>query len=420
MDRCPFFILSLIICVAIVNGASSQNNSSIVACNYYSMGIDPIDHLTLFCNSDATRNNFFVPNERSFCQNDGNGYNKDWIAEIKFENCDQPQIPENIFEIYYNVNNLNISSLGLTTEQLEFLRHPNNLTYLNAAKNLIRSLSNGMLANSYQLTTVDFSFNHIQSFDSDAFPEGNNVTFLNLSYNNFGELAVKSFHRLKRIKHLVLSLNHITELPSFLFHKTENLIELDLSYNLINVIDDYAFAGDLDLKMLNLSHNQLTSLPKKAMDNFFTLTHLDISHNLFNRIDKKMFSKSPLLKRRLKHLNLSHNKLTEIETGSFLELKELNTIDLSENQLKALNVNIFKQPAYHLEFLNIGNNQLAELINFTKSTIPNAKIAGIDLNKINCTHFEQLFDSLEWRHFDSFSTRIQCNSNSSESTSTAI
>ena len=121
----------------------------------------------------------------------------------------------------------------------------------------------------------------------------------------------------------------------------------------------------------------------------------------------------------LTYLNLAYNELTEIEESTFTKLNEVQILDLSGNKLKVLNQNIFKNSQSELKFLNIANNEITELINFNRYTVADVRIAGIDLNRINCTHFENLFESLNWRNFDSFSTRIKCNSNSNNVTSNA-
>lgn len=113
---------------------------------------------------------------------------------------------------------------------------------------------------------------------------------------------------------------------------------------------------------------------------------------------------------KLQYLNLSHNKLSNLDSESFSKQDSLRTLDLSANELKKLNANILPSRTSQLELLAIGNNQLRELIGFKDSNLTNVKIMGIDSNKINCTHFEHIFEYISWNHFHSFSTRINCSS----------
>lgn len=420
-SRCSFFLITVVSFLAIIFGASAQNNNSFISdCKYFGTSSSDNDNLTFICNAgdDANGNNFFIPDEKSLCQNQedsvaASGYQKQWIGTINFENCLHPEIPKNFLDIYSKVHNLKMSSLGMTSEQIGFLARPNHLKNLDVSKNHIDSLPDGMLGNSEQLSSLVFSSNNITRFNSDAFPERNFIKFLDMSFNNISELPVTSFHRLTRLEHLLLAHNCITELPSFLFHKMKFLRELNLSSNYINLIDDYAFAGDFQLRKLDLSHNKLTAIPKKAMENLSRLTHLDISFNFFKTIDENMFQRMSL-----RYISIANNELSEIKSGTFSKLNNLSVLELQENKLKTLNSNILKQPTYELEFLNVGGNQLTEFINFTESTIPNARIAGIDLNEIDCSHYDEIFKSLQWRHFESFSTRIRCNTPNDEATKT--
>lgn len=58
--------------------------------------------------------------------------------------------------------------------------------------------------------------------------------------------------------------------------------------------------------------------------------------------------------------------------------------------------------------LNISENALTELSNFTSESIPNVMISGIDNNQINCTHFKEIFAKLTSQRLDSYTTLEIC------------
>lgn len=87
---------------------------------------------------------------------------------------------------------------------------------------------------------------------------------------------------------------------------------------------------------------------------------------------------------KLLYLNVSSNNLTEIETGTFSSLTKLQTLDLSNNQLKTLNANILPAQSMRLKWFLIQGNQLRDLNGFTNAQYPNMKIFGIDSNRFSC------------------------------------
>ncbi|XP_031622720.1 chaoptin-like [Contarinia nasturtii] len=405
---------------------------------YYDNGSYAESNLTLICEENIRETTLFKQYDKSVCQNQiecfnsdcSEGFYKFMIGTIRFEDCELSQIPSNIFKVYENVRVFNMANLGTQTFTSDFFSDAKRLSNLNASYNQISEIPSNSFVNCEKLTDVDVSFNKITHFDAHAFAVGNHLQSLNLSHNNITELSVETFQKLTELKQLNLAYNQIAELPSFLFHKNEKLTDVNMSHNKIHKIDDFAFAGDFKLKKLNLSHNKLTTFQKRFSDNHSNLTHLDVSNNriaaikvdtfeslrdlafldlsenLLKILDNKTFENQ----RNLRQLNLSRNHLTEITAGTFASLITLEILDLSNNALKILNAIILPIQANQLELILIANNKLHELIDFTSARIPNTKIIGIDSNPFNCTYLDALFQSITWKHLDSISKRIACNS----------
>lgn len=68
----------------------------------------------------------------------------------------------------------------------------------------------------------------------------------------------------------------------------------------------------------------------------------------------------------------------------------------------------------NLQFLHIGHNEIMDLMNFTRATIPSGVIVGIDSNKINCTHMRHIFDALTLKKFRLFQRPMNCSSQNEE------
>lgn len=395
--------------------------------------------LTLICNGYTPLDDFSKRGVILLCKKNGVHVFTDSISKVNFKDCDQPKIPEDIFEAYENSHTLNISDVGMTQNEVAFLQKAVTLKFVNASNNKIERISDEMFGKSENLSIIDLSFNEITHFDSDAFPVKNNVTILNLSHNNISEVTVKSFERLTNVDKLTLSNNQITEIKSFSFHKTEELTELDLSFNEIRKIYDYALSGDMNLRNLNLSNNKIPKLTKKMFGNFPNLKYLDVASNeiasvtsdtfeYFRNLLHLDFSKNSMEKfddrtfvrlEKIQYLNLAHNKLTVIERGTFSAMNDLQTLDLTGNVLKKLNVDIIPLHPIQLKLFSIGHNQLREFVGFKSSNMPNAKIVGIDTNQLNCSHIDEILENFAWKHFDSFSEGIKCSSSNEENPETS-
>ncbi|XP_031634761.1 chaoptin-like [Contarinia nasturtii] len=352
-------------------------------CNYFD-SVYGNCNLTLVCTEYVRNRDLFTSGTKPICMNQHlydeyeDGFGKSWIGKIEFENCDRPQIPRNIFELYSNVHTFNISHLSLQTIDLDGFSSVKNIFELFATHNEIAELPSDLMKLTPRLFNADFSFNRIKTINPTAFHSG--LQFLNLCHNNISELSGRMTEHLNGMTHLLLCHNQINEIPSLLLHNMKMLRDLDFSFNNISKINNFAFSGEMLLERLNLSHNHLTVLEPKMFrdENLQSVLHLDLSNNL----------------------------ITEIKPNTFLTLTHLHTLNLSQNKLKALNADVLSPRTNNLNLLSITNNRMQELNGFTNTRIPNAKIIGI--SEFNCTYFNRLFQSLSWKHVDVIYKLIDC------------
>lgn len=418
-----------------VHISSAAANQYIGDCHYYDDLVGKCN-LTLICVPEPLESTTLLnPNVKSICRNQHlyhrytDGFAKYWIGTITFQDCEHVEIPANFFTVYDRVHTFDMSGLGVNSLKSGNFMYARRLTKLIAQHNSIVDIPAHLLNQSSKLTHLDFSFNQIQQIDSQILPANNSVELFDISFNNLTEFNVNTFQQFIKLKRLNVAHNQLVVIPSFLFHKTENLAIVDFSFNRIKTIDNFAFSGDLSLQQLNLSHNELTGLHRKIVDNFINLTKLDISWNQIGNLTgsesfgnfenliyldvsgnplKSLSNQSFGVLRNLKQLFLSQTLLRAIGAGTFSGLKNLRLLDLSGNQLVRLNIDVFGARAEKLKWLLVADNRLRELNGFTSASIANAKIAGIDRNRFNCTYFERIFANITWQHLDTMSKRINC------------
>lgn len=393
--------------------------------------------ITFFCVKNYVQTDYFSEENNYYCN--GNFVGKQFIDVIKFKNCEHLQIPNNLFRQYINLNNLDLSNLGLEMLRPENFTGAEKLKQLSVAGNKFSKFPLNLYDKMPNLEVLDLSNNQIEYLIPDDFRTENNLKSLNVSCNNINELPVNMSQKLTKLetldfsrnnisklsnnalnkftemKKIYLSYNEIADIPSFMFHNMKYLDEVDCSHNKITKIGYFAFSGVTHLKKLLLAHNQLKSFDRKIFDSDSSIEYLDVSFNQisnlkmdtlaalgnleyfdmtgnpFQKLKNEMFENNS----QLKTLSLSQCGLSDIEPGTFSSLDYLEKLDLSYNQLKTLDRNILPTNL-HRHF----------------------KIIGIDSNKFNCTYLDKLIATITPQYLDVFLTDIKCDLNIEEAIET--
>lgn len=309
--------------------------------------------LTFICYDHYHKDRFFdYHHERKSCLNDDHGYVKDSIGDISFRNCGLAEITVDIFEYYRFVWRLNISHIALTSlDKTTFNgKYDQRLRVLLASHNNLTEIKANLFANAKQVKEVDFSFNQINRIDPTAFVDADELEILNLSGNSLMKLENQIFTKLKSLHTLDLNGNQIDEIDSLTFAGLTSLSRLDLSFNRLTGINVQSF-GEVSLKHLNLSHNTISECVLKGLNN---LQVLNLSHNNMTVLNETTVDKSPALKT----LIVSHNHIKNVTNIG--NLSGLTELDLSYNGITSLSSNAFTKLA-NLADLNLAHNSIKTL-----------------------------------------------------------
>jgi Leucine-rich repeat (LRR) protein len=135
-----------------------------------------------------------------------------------------------------------------------------------------------------------------------------------------------------------------------------NLLEVDLSFNFIEFKTRNLFI----LKSNNLEKLWLAGVNVTNLDRVLDLTVfnklilLDLSCNSLEIIEEHYFK----FNYKLKHLNLSHNRIGKVEDYSLFNNQELVVLDLSYNEIEVLDDDMFALEYYQMRQLILNNNRL--------------------------------------------------------------
>ncbi|KAM9818238.1 toll-like receptor 3 [Syngnathus typhle] len=210
-----------------------------------------------------------------------------------------------------------------------------------------------------------------------------NVTWLDLSGNGLGQIQPGSFQPLNKLDELVLSENNIKHLTERTFEGLGNLKQLDLTKALVKshtsatpIIDDFSFRPLADLETLCLQRTSAREITERTFTGLKSLKYLDLSWSSYaslKSISNKTLASlggSPLLK-----LNLTAAAVSQIQYGAFSHLGNLTHL--------YLDFNFIKQTLSGTEFQGLA--QLQELhMSFNHQTISlsSTSFVGVPLLRV--------------------------------------
>ncbi|XP_044536375.1 toll-like receptor 3 [Gracilinanus agilis] len=166
-----------------------------------------------------------------------------------------------------------------------------------------------------------------------------NLTMLNLSHNGLSSIANDSFAWLSHLEWLVLEYNNIDHLFSRSFYGLSSVKYLNLKRSFLKPrnsfpkIDDFSFQWLKCLEYLSMEDNSFSSITTNMFTGLTNLKSLNLSSSFANlqTLTNTTFSSlaySPLLT-----LNLTRNKISQIESGAFSWLGHLEVLDLGVNEI---------------------------------------------------------------------------------------
>ncbi|XP_060524294.1 protein artichoke-like [Cylas formicarius] len=181
----------------------------------------------------------------------------------------------------------------------------------------------------------------------------------------------------KSILSLDFSLNQISTVSQIKVARTLEL--LNLSANFICQIELNAFGELQNLKYLDLSRNKLTQLETGVLAPTRSLQFLNISHNSIEVLKEESFGTLALLEQ----LDVSWNKLAQVIPGS-LQLPSLARLLLKGNPRLGKSHGVLVGTSRKLQTVDVSETGLRQVPSALTHSIKTLRIAGNSIEVISC------------------------------------
>lgn len=244
------------------------------------------------------------------------------------------------------------------------------------------------ITNCQNLETFRLSFNEFSTIPGGIFRNCNKVQISVLSYNKITNFDNNAFEGLSGLRELHLSNNQVKIINPNIFGNLSSLILIDLEDNVIEELSPGIFGSSPLLDTLKLKGNIITTWNSSILENNRNLRYLGLSSNHLQSLDGYAFANLPNLQ------TLSLGRFLE-EIPTFINLGQLETLDITTNEIKHVSAEPFRSLA-SLKFLFLRNN-LIETVNLTMRAdkfLTNLEYLSLRANRI-ATIQDNAFSMLE-------------------------
>ena len=147
--------------------------------------------------------------------------------------------------------------------------------------------------------------------------------------------------------------------------------------------------NDKKLNLKNQNINDISSILLKINSNY--LVDINLSHNKIHQLKSDQF----IDLKSLKYLNLSHNQIQSLDQLNLTNSFELIELDVSYNQISHLSADLFHACLKNLKKIDLSYNEIANLPSGLFKNI-NRSIETIKLTRNRISHLDSsLFMGLE-------------------------
>ncbi|XP_063529124.1 protein artichoke-like [Cydia strobilella] len=250
------------------------------------------------------------------------------------------------------------------------------LRTLDISNNGIQKMPRGSMKTLHNLRRLYMRRNGLRQIDPMTFGDLEKLEKLDLGENQIISVHPKSFTKLQYLKQVNLHGNTIENFDFMAVQDNAALSTLDFSKNRLKSISPNMVSKALDIEILNISSNNLVELPI-SLNMLPKLRLLDASYNHIKLFDGNAINNIHTLK----EINMVNNKVIEIRSSSFEDLRELETIHFDSNQIEIIHPKaIINLP--NLVSIHLSRNHIIDLPDRVFSNLPKLRIIELQGNRL--------------------------------------
>lgn len=273
------------------------------------------------------------------------------------------------------------------------------LETLDVSQNDIITLPDNGLSSLRSLRNLFLQENSISVVADRAFVGLSALQVMNLSSNSLLALPPEMFQSSRDIKQIYLNNNSISVLAPGLLEGLDQLQILDLSVNDLTSewVNRDTFSGLVRLIVLNLSHNKISKIDSLLFQDLNNLQFLSLENNKILKISEGAFSNL----KNIHSLSMAHNRLTHVDSYHFSNLYVLNQLFLDGNRIESVHARSFENIT-KLQDLGLSGNLLKEIPEAIKSLrfLKSLDLGNNDISVVESSLFEGLDDLYGMRLVD--------------------
>ncbi|XP_067132388.1 carboxypeptidase N subunit 2-like [Centruroides vittatus] len=303
----------------------------------------------------------------------------EYLEEIHITHSHVPAIGDSSFWPGKRLRLLNLSHNNISILRDSDFNGLNNLQILNLSDNNIQvsEIPSALFRHLTNLTTLLLARNKLHSLVPRFFYLLSNLKYLDLSGNPLTDLDVDIMKDIGHLTILKLANCQLSKLHSMFYQQVPKLQELDLRSNLMTSISPEEFRHVRNLRILYLQRNVLKSLKEKTFDKH-SFDYLDLSGNQIESISSCAFCNASVY-----HLDLSSNHLTSLHPHTLVPFSNsLQYLDLSYNHVPIEDLSLALRPLLKLRKLYLMGMQLNELTSDAFINLEQLEILNLSHNNI--------------------------------------
>lgn len=258
-------------------------------------------------------------------------------------------------------NNLKFLSLNnIKVNSLHFLKNFTNLITLELINIGITHIDDDLFTNLKRLKDLDLSDNKITNIGNWTLNLGH-LERLNLSSTAIKTLKEGQFLSMTSLRSLYLSGEYCEKVEANVLKglsRVEELFVESFKSELLFVLTENVEFSNM-LRVFSLKNIQQTTstsvINSQMLRKFPNLIELSLKGNGLNKLDREIFAGL----RSLRKLDLGFNKLSSLDSNTFVNLNKLESLSLSNNNLERMDKEIFNG-LVAIRVLDLSGNPLRE------------------------------------------------------------